>query len=108
MSVILINKVIVGNLDHPIRRNVDNIRPKTDNSPNLFQGQHTSLQDGHNFTLFKVLTFLGPDLNLVPEGQFRVLVKREDLISVGAKVLHLLLDNLLNAQGVGLLLLACG
>jgi len=90
----------VDQLDHPVRRYKDASGSNAHHRSDLLHGQHTGLQYSQNLTLFKKLALLGPDLDLILEGQFRVLVQRVNLVSIGAEVLDLLLDDLLDGKGV--------
>lgn len=100
VSVVLVDQVVVDHLDHPVRRDEDASSADAHHRPDLLHGQHTGLQYSQNLTLFKKLALLGPDLNLIPEGQLGVLVQRVNLVSVGAEVLDLLLDDLLDGESV--------
>ena len=106
MPIVFVNQIIVGNFDDSIRRYVNKVGSEANGGSDFFQGKYTSLQNGYNFTLFKVLVFPGPDFDLIPQRQLRILVKRKYFIRVRAKVLNLLLDDFLYTQGIGLALLA--
>jgi hypothetical protein len=95
----------VGDLDHTIRRNVDQTGSKANDSLDFLKSQYTRLKNGNNLALFKELTFLGPDINLIPQRKFRVLIKNKYFKGIGAKMLHLFLDNLPDGQSTRLLFL---
>jgi hypothetical protein len=95
----------VGDLDHTIRRNVHHTGSKAYHSLDFLKRQYTRLKDGNNLALFKELIFLGPDIDLIPQRKFRVLIKNKYFKGIGAKMLHLFFDNFPDGQSTRLLFL---
>lgn len=102
MPVTFVNQIIMYNLNQSILRYEDSFRPKANIRVNFLKSQDTCLKNSHNLTLFEIFFLFGSYLNLISKCQFRIFIKSVNFISVGTKVLDMLLDDLFYIQCIWL------